>query len=538
MSHSEEEFQFCQPLIATQTSFLQTIIESLPYPFYVIDVRDYSIVLANSFLCPDNKWQGTTCYRITHHRDTPCEGGEHTCPLREVLRTGKPVTTEHIHYNAQGEKRFMEVYGYPVFNDRGEVTHLIEYAKDLTDVKKAEHERILLEEKLRQAYKMEAIGALAGGIAHDFNNILTAILGYGDMVKDAVQAGSQVEQDIDQVLKSGRRAKELVQHILLFSRQTEREYGPIQIHLIVKEALKLLRAAIPTNIEIRQSVDSHCGSILSEPVEIHQIVMNLCTNAAHAMEYKGGILDVQLRPVTLSREDTEKHPDVEPGPYVLLSVSDTGTGIDPSITGRIFDPYFSTKKQGEGTGMGLAVIHGIVKNHGGMITVQSTIGQGSVFQVYLPKAEIDALPERTQDEDIPTGEERILLVDDEKAVADMEHRILERLGYRVESRVSSVEALRAFQDDPSKYDLLLTDQTMPNMTGVELAKQVLTIRPDMPIILCTGFSKHINEENAKALGIREFIMKPLIRRDIARCIRQALDANAKTGSTGTGSNTL
>ncbi|MCL7489375.1 MAG: response regulator [Desulfobulbaceae bacterium] len=506
-----------------QTLLLQTIIESLPHPFYVVDVKDYSIVLANAALGPVDSWQGKTCHQVTHHRDFPCSGEEDICPMAHVLRTGEPVTVEHIHYNAQGEQRLVEVSGYPVFDDSGEIAQMIEYSKDITEVKKAEEERVQLEDKLRQAQKMEAIGTLAGGIAHDFNNILTAIIGYGEMVKDTIPEGAEARQDIDQVLKAGQRAKDLVQHILTFSRQSQKEYGPIQVHLVVKEALKLLRATIPTTIEIRENIDPRCGSIISEPTAIHQIVMNLCTNACHVMENTGGTMEVTLAPVTLSREETMNHPDVETGPYIRLSVRDTGTGIDPSTLGRIFEPYFTTKKQGEGTGMGLAVLHGIVTGHRGMINVESTLGKGAVFHVYLPRADTDSAYELTREEVVPGGEESILLVDDETAVAEMEHRMLKRLGYRVTSRVSSIEALHAFRENPARFDLVITDQTMPQMTGAELAIQILKIRPDIPIILCTGYSKHINENNAKALGIRAFIMKPLLKSEIAGLIRNVLD---------------
>jgi CheY-like chemotaxis protein len=284
----------------------------------------------------------------------------------------------------------------------------------------------------------------------------------------------------------------------------------------------LLRATIPSTIEIKENIDPRCGSIISEPTAIHQIVMNLCTNAFHVMENTGGTMEVTLAPVILSRPETMNHPDIEPGPYVRLSVRDTGTGIDPAILGRIFEPYFTTKKQGEGTGMGLAVLHGIVTGHHGMINVESTLGKGAVFHVYLPKADTDSSYELTREEAVPGGEESILLVDDEIAVAEMEHRMLERLGYTVTSRVSSIEALKAFKENPSRYDLVITDQTMPQMTGAELAKQILEIRPDIPIILCTGYSKHINENNAKALGIRAFIMKPLLKIEIAGLIRNVL----------------
>ncbi|HER63259.1 MAG TPA: PAS domain-containing protein, partial [Desulfobacteraceae bacterium] len=245
-----------------QTLLLQAIIESLTYPFYVVDVKDCSIVMANAALGPVDRWQGKTCHQVTHRRDSPCTGEEDICPMAHVLRTGKPIKVEHIHYNARGEQRFVEVSGYPVFDDRGEVVQMIEYSKDITEEKKAEEGQSLLEDKLRQAQKMEAIGTLAGGIAHDFNNILTAIIGYGEMVKDAIPEGVEARQDIDQVLKAGRRAKDLVQHILTFSRQSQKEYGPIQIHLVVKEALKLLRATIPSTIEIRENINPRCGSII------------------------------------------------------------------------------------------------------------------------------------------------------------------------------------------------------------------------------------------------------------------------------------
>ncbi len=372
---------------------------------------------------------------------------------------------------------------------------------------------------------MEAIGTLAGGIAHDFNNILTPILGYTDMIIDDVPEDSRIRADMEKVIKAANRAKDLVQQILTFSRQVEQERKPVKIHLVVKEALKLLRATLPTTIEIRQNIDTGCGAVLADPTQIHQVLINLCTNAYHAMRESGGVIEVSLGMVEISTELAMNYPNLHEGTYVRLTVSDTGHGMDRGTIERVFEPFFTTKGVGAGTGLGLSVVHGIVVSHGGEITIESELGKGTRFHVHLPRADSVVEREAPRDDPIPEGKERILFVDDEEEIARMGKRMLERLGYDVTMRTSSVEALEAFRSQPDGFDLVITDQTMPDMTGVEFVGELLRIRPDLPIILMTGFSEMVTPETAKKIGVREFIMKPIMILDLGKAIRRVLNPN-------------
>ena len=506
-----------------QYRFLHNIIESLPYPFYVINAKNYALILTNSAASPGKEWPGKTCYNLTHKRDTPCEGKEHKCTLEEVLRTKGPVTVEHLHYDAENNPRYIEVSGYPIFDEKGNVTQLIEYAKDITGHKQAEEEKTKLEDHLQQAQKMESIGTLAGGIAHDFNNMLGAILGYTEMARNDSPSGSTVVKDLDKVLEAGNRAKGLVKQILAFSYQGATEHIPIQPSSILKEAVEMLRPSLPTTIEINQNIDSKTGLILADPTQINQIVMNLCTNAFHAMEVTGGILDISLKETCLSTEDLVHEPDTESGNFIQLSVCDSGPGMTPEIKGKIFDPYFTTKETGKGTGMGLSIIHGIVKSYGGFISLYSELGEGTTFHVFLPVMEKDTFPQIETVKQLVGGKERVLFIDDEDILAEMGKYMLERLGYQVTIRNSSLDALETFQNQPDQFDIVITDQTMPGMTGADLARRMMQIRPDIPIILCTGYSAIVSEEKAKGIGIKEFAMKPLAQKDISKLIRKVLD---------------
>jgi len=383
-------------------------------------------------------------------------------------------------------------------------------------------ERKQLQTQLQQALKMEAIGTLAGGIAHDFNNVLYSIIGYTELTMDDVPEGSLARKNLKEVFKGAMRAKDMVQQILAFSRKDDTQKKPIKVQSVVKEALKLLRTSIPSTIEIRQSIDADCGPVLADPTQIHQVIMNFATNAYQAMLEKGGVLELTLMEEEIGSDDSDF--DLDPGTYLKLTVSDTGYGMDNVVMGKIFDPYFTTRGPGEGTGMGLAVVHGIVKSHGGNITVYSELGEGTAFSVYLPLIETRPVePKVISAELAPTGTERILFVDDEEYIVLMTQQILERLGYQVTSRTSSVEALAAFKAKPNEYDLVITDMTMPNMTGVELVPRLKEIRSDIPIIICTGFSEMIDEDKAKAVGIREYVMKPIVIEEIAKTIRKVLD---------------
>ena len=382
------------------------------------------------------------------------------------------------------------------------------------------------EKQLQQVMKLQAIGTLAGGIAHDFNNILFPIVGYTELTMDDIPEDCQAHQNLEEVLKATNRAKELVQQILAFSRQNSQERKPLKIQYLIKEAFKLLRATIPSSIEIDCDIDEFCGPINGDPTQIHQIIMNLCTNAYHAMQESGGKLEVKLKEININYAQSLERVGMKIGKHIELSVKDSGHGMDQQVMDRIFEPYYTTKEQGKGTGLGLSVIHGIVKNYGGDIVVSSQSGKGSTFKVYLPV--IDEFEEEIETTGPSTeinGTERILLVDDEKQIIDIEQQILERLGYKVTPKTDSEDALEEFAAQPDRFDLVITDMTMPKMTGDQLAKRMMDIKPQIPVILCTGFNEAITEEKALAMGIDKFVMKPIIKDDLANTIRTVLDNN-------------
>ena len=382
------------------------------------------------------------------------------------------------------------------------------------------------EKQLQQVMKLQAIGTLAGGIAHDFNNILFPIVGYTELTMDDTPEDSQARQNLQEVLKATNRAKELVQQILAFSRQSSQERKPLKIQYLIKEAFKLLRATIPSSIEIDCDIDEFCGPINGDPTQIHQIIMNLCTNAYHAMQESGGKLEVKLKEININYEQSLERVGIKIGKHIELTVKDSGHGMDQQVMDRIFEPYYTTKEQGKGTGLGLSVIHGIVKNYGGDIVVSSQSGKGSTFKVYLPVIdEFEEEIETTAPSTEINGTERILLVDDEKQIIDIEQQILERLGYKVTPKTDSEEALEEFAAQPDRFDLVITDMTMPKMTGDQLAKRMMDIKPQIPVILCTGFNEAITEEKALAMGIDKFVMKPIIKDDLANTIRTVLDNN-------------
>jgi PAS domain S-box-containing protein len=396
------------------------------------------------------------------------------------------------------------------------------YAMDISARQQAEEEKQRLEEHIRRSQKIEAIGTLAGGIAHDFNNLLGVILGYADIAKDDTVPGSALADDLDKILTAGYRARDLVHQILAFSRQTQTERIALHPQPIIKEALKLLRAALPTSIAIREAIVPDCGTIDADPTQLHQIIMNLCTNAFHAMEATGGELTVELALAETVPEELSREPENEGKNFVRLTVSDTGSGIGPDIIDRIFDPFFTTKDPGKGTGMGLAIIYGIVHDYGGTVRVDSQLGRGTTVHVYIPQGRRPPIAAESERSDIAGGEGHILFIDDEDLLVQLGRTMLERLGFTVTACSSSIDALETFQNQPDRFDLVITDQTMPGMTGVDLARRMLRIRPDIPIILCTGFSNLVDEETAKSLGIKGFAMKPLTKNTLADLIAKAL----------------
>ena len=385
-----------------------------------------------------------------------------------------------------------------------------------------------LEEQVRQAQKMEAVGTLAGGIAHDFNNILTPILGFAEMALEETEQGSLAHGDIGEVIKAGQRARALVRQILTFSRQSGADRIPVRIQSVVPDALALIRSSIPPSIELVSGIDPDVGPILADPTQIQQIVMNLCINAYHAMAASGGVLHVELEETKIARKDPAVEESLEPGPYAKLIVRDTGKGMSQAVAERVFEPYFTTKHQGEGTGLGLSVVHGIVKSCAGAISLSSEPGAGTTVTVLLPVIEPQG-PEANENETsalpLPSGTERIMIVDDEETIIEMERKMLEGLGYRVAGFLDSEEAREAFLADPGAIDLVLTALAMPRLTGIELAEEMLAARGDIPIILCTGYGEMVDEKRLLRVGIRELYPKPVRRRGLAERIRRVLDTD-------------
>jgi len=381
-----------------------------------------------------------------------------------------------------------------------------------------------LEQQLRQSQKLEALGTLAGGIAHDFNNILAGIMGFTEMVKDDMDPASPEHRRLELVLKGAHRGRDLVRQILAFSRQAEHEQKPVALSDIVEEGLKLVRPLIPTTTEIRLKTLSGDDTILADPAQIHQVLMNLCTNAAQAMAKKGGVLEVTVTRDHFKGHDSVPLPDMKPGDYVTLTVSDTGPGMKPDVLERIFDPFFTTKAPREGTGLGLSVAHGIVKRHGGAIRVESEPGKGSVFYAYLPRLDLREAAAAGEEVRVKGGKECILFVDDEELNVELNNERLTGLGYEVVATTSSIEALEIFKREPQRFHLVITDYTMPRMTGLDLARELMKVREDIPIILCTGYNDNASPDKAKKAGIREFLLKPQGKRELDQAIRRVLDA--------------
>jgi PAS domain S-box-containing protein len=498
-------------LLLRKTEEWKSTFDAIP-DIITLQDREMRIIQANQaafdfFHMPPEQLLGSTCHSLFRGAAAPCPGCPGLCSMVDLQKHCSNI--EHKLIN-----KFFHVCSAPVLNPAGDFLYFVYIAHDITDKKK-------LEEELFQAQKMEAIGTLAGGIAHDFNNILAAILGYAELAKMELPPDSNVRSDLDQVIIAGNRATELVKQILTFSRKSEHQKKPLRIYLIVKEAVKMLRSSLPSTIDIRADIDESSGLVLADPTNIHQIVFNLCTNAAHAIGSKQGRLDIILRRTAAA----PVHGMPEPRRFAVLTVRDNGSGMDEKTMARIFDPYFTTKEPGAGTGLGLAVTRGVVEDCQGFIEVESEPGKGTAFHIYLPLLPEDSgeLPEPDHAAPLPRGKERILFVDDERAIAQISQSILSGLGYKVAAETDSMAAWKKFRQDPAAFDLVIADQTMPGLTGSELAKAMFRLRPDLPVILCTGYTASLSEKDALALGIRRYALKPLNTAKLAALVREVLD---------------
>jgi PAS domain S-box-containing protein len=441
--------------------------------------------------------------------------------IRKTLAAGQAWEGLNRFVDKAGEVRQARVNIAPIKDASGAVAYFVGVAHDITEEQKLERAR-------RQSQKMEAIGTLAGGIAHDFNNILAAIIGFTELTIDELSDNPKGKERMERVLQAGLRGRDLVKQILAFSRKSEAKREKISLTPVVKETHSLLRASLPSTIQMDLIITAANDYIVADPAQVQQILMNLGTNAADAMREEGGQLTIGIAQVTFGPDDSPPDPDLGPGDYVTLTVRDTGAGMAEEVRRRLFEPFFTTKGPGKGTGMGLAVVYGLVKEHDGAVTVKSEAGQGSIFEVFFPQA---SRPHQKKEEPtivpLPTGTERILFVDDEEMLVTMARGMLESLGYTVTVAHHGAEAWNLFLEDPSRFDLVITDQTMPDLAGVSLAKNMLKVRKELPIILCTGYSENVSAEHAEHLGISGFMMKPMVKKELAYTIRQVLEKKSR-----------
>ena len=485
------------------------------------DGKPGRFIEANEVACQMYGYTRDEFLRLTPLDLVISDGESYACEkIRNVL-SGKQSVFENTHKRKTGEEIPVEI-SPRLFDLDGRPT-ILSRVRDITEHKRSEKERQNLLASLQQAEKMETVGTLAGGIAHDFNNILAIILGNAELASDDIPEWNPASKSLESIRLASIRAKEMVQQLLSFSRQTSQDKKPLNLVPIVEESMKMLRNAIPTSVEFNTCIPDDPCNILGNRGNINQIVMNLATNAAQAMSEKGGLLDVTLENIVIQEETTCFERLLSPGSYAILKVRDTGGGINADIMDRIFEPYFTTKEVGKGTGMGLSVIHGLVKQHNGGIRVESELGKGTLFEVYFPVIMEKVGEEKTPMGKIEGGTEKILFVDDEPPIVDLNHQRLERLGYEVKSTTKPLEALEWFKADPNRFDVIITDMTMPRMTGDRLAAEVLGIRPHMPVIICTGYSERMSAEKAEALGVRKYIEKPMDTRNLAAVLREVLD---------------
>lgn len=465
-----------------------------------------------------NELVGTSVLAVVHEEDHPLFQSAVEQSLHEDNRTAQ---SEFRKVKNDGTVLWVRETVQTIMDPHQQKILLLS-CEDVTDRKRAEEALVRSEKQLHHTQKMEAIGTLAGGIAHDFNNILGAILGYSELAMTQVSQDERVKSYLEEVITAGIRAKELVKQILAFSRRSDQEREAVDLKVIVWEALKMIRATLPATIEIRSSLEVDPAVVFADPTQMHQVVMNLCANAEYAMRKEGGILDIALTSIEVTAKSVLEFPSLKPGTYLRLTIRDSGQGIPPEVLERIFEPFFTTKGSGEGTGLGLAVVHGAIVGHGGHISVSSVMGQGTTFTILFPRLDVVLPAHIDKTEEWPKGSGRVLFVDDEEILARWGEQLLTHLGYAVVAKTNPHEAVDLFRKQADQFDLVVTDQTMPTMSGEAFARAILEIREDIPIILCTGFSHIMSAEKAAQLGLRAFLMKPVNAAALAKTVKNVL----------------
>ncbi len=511
-----------------QGEFLESIIESLTHPFYVIDAASYVVVMANNAACEilgGESFQGLTCYAMTHNVQKPCSGKEHPCPLEEVKRERKPVSVEHVHYDQEGNEHIYEIHAYPIFDKFGNVSRVVEYNVEVTARKKAEEEQDNLRAQLLASQKMEAVGILAGGVAHDFNNILTTVLGYSQIMSRKMEEHDPLRDMAEEIYDAAERAAGLTRQLLAFSRKQIMEMKVSSLNAIVENLSKMLGRLIGEDIDMLFSFAESIGSINVDVGQVEQVLMNLVVNARDAMP-GGGKLSIETAEVLLDEKYTASHTDVKPGRYAMLSVVDTGAGMTREVQEKIFEPFFTTKAKDKGTGLGLATVYGIVKQHEGHIYVYSESDRGTTFKIYFPVV-VGALDQQAEVKDIrtmPQGTELIMVVDDDEAIRRLIRDTLEPLGYSIIEAGSGENALSLFERTKEKIDLVLSDLIMPGINGQELVERLEQDHPEVKTILMSGYTDNIIVTHGVLKPDVIFIGKPLLPISLANKIREVLNS--------------